>query len=660
MTPRSLATVVALASLVAATSIAEPARAQPTPKTLTFEATGVLGEPTGSGWHELSVRVTNEGNARRAGVLVLAHESDEEEAHLTLPFDLAPGSTAVMRAPTYLGNYGRVELRLVDEGERVLETESVNAHAVGAAGATLLTLHERIFVGGQGLRTRRPQVLPETGELLLPERAAAYSSVSMVLAPSAKVVALQGAQLDALAGFVLAGGTLAITPSRPEDLRHPTLVALLGAEARQVPFDEAHMTIAELSGMWQGPPHVEPTAATRSRLASFAGGNLRPSFAGATASYGLGEVHVLGFDPDGVATDDPWTMHRIVHLVARAHDRRGTIVQHHGGAIRGSEQLEEVRRLLDPNESSRWAIAVATLLLGVYALLAGPFNFASATRKGKPLLALPRLVAISAGAFALVVALGAVAKGVSGRARHLTLIEAGAGMSEGTARRWRGLFTADSRELTVRGTHPDSVLGTTSTGTLKMRADADALRLVDLPVKPWQTIVVREDGFAALGEGIAIQPTAAGDVIVKNRVGRDLRAVILRLPGGSPRYFPRIADGERVAASAGREVGRTVRERPWIAATQRPSTSGVLEVRELAAEALGPIVDGDAPGLAQAWKTLELTADRADWLPLGVAVLLAQIDGGEGVTEDAGLAVDSARVLVRVLGFGGDVGGEGR
>ena len=39
---------------------------------------------------------------------------------------------------------------------------------------------------------------------------------------------LVGAELDALAGYVLAGGTLAINIVRPEDLRHPTLVSLVG------------------------------------------------------------------------------------------------------------------------------------------------------------------------------------------------------------------------------------------------------------------------------------------------------------------------------------------------------------------------------------------------------------------------------------------------
>jgi hypothetical protein len=36
-----------------------------------------------------------------------------------------------------------------------------------------------------------------------------------------------------------------------------------------------------------------------------------------------------------------------------------------------------------------------------------------------------------------------------------------------------------------------------------------------------------------------------------------------------------------------------------------------------------------------------------------VPVLLAQVEGGEGRTSDTGLRLDSDRVLVRVVGFGG-------
>ena len=44
---------------------------------------------------------------------------------------------------------------------------------------------------------------------------------------------------------------------------------------------------------------------------------------------------------------------------------------------------------------------------------------------------------------------------------------------------------------------------------------------------------------------------------------------------------------------------------------------------------------------------------RKNWFPTDVPVLLAQLEGGEGDQRDTGLTVDSDRVLVRVVGYGG-------
>jgi hypothetical protein len=62
----------------------------------------------------------------------------------------------------------------------------------------------------------------------------------------------------------------------------------------------------------------------------------------------------------------------------------------------------------------------------------------------------------------------------------------------------------------------------------------------------------------------------------------------------------------------------------------------------------------DAPGLGEAWAAMEEAAgDAVDWFPEGVPVLLAQIDGGEGRASDSGLRIESDRLLVRIVGFGG-------
>ena len=48
-----------------------------------------------------------------------------------------------------------------------------------------------------------------------------------------------------------------------------------------------------------------------------------------------------------------------------------------------------------------------------------------------------------------------------------------------------------------------------------------------------------------------------------------------------------------------------------------------------------------------------ILANQRFSLPAGVPVLFGQLDGGEGRVSDSGLRIDSDRVLVRVVGYGG-------
>jgi hypothetical protein len=69
---------------------------------------------------------------------------------------------------------------------------------------------------------------------------------------------------------------------------------------------------------------------------------------------------------------------------------------------------------------------------------------------------------------------------------------------------------------------------------------------------------------------------------------------------------------------------------------------------------LSPVLEADAPGLGEAWHALEEAADTtSDWFPGDVPVLLEQLDGGDGRASDAGLRLESDRLLVRVVGYGG-------
>jgi hypothetical protein len=275
----------------------------------------------------------------------------------------------------------------------------------------------------------------------------------------------------------------------------------------------------------------------------------------------------------------------------------------------------------------------------------------------------------------VVVGIGVSARGVTGKARHLTLVEGGAGMTKGAARRFRGFFTSKADELTVRTTDSTSVVSTavlpdTADRSENLIIDRDGARLADVSALPWQTVVVREDGFASLGDGIAILREGATDVAIINRSGRRMRAALLWIPGaaassagavapggsigtGDVRYFARIDDGARVLASAGEDVTARPDGRYWYSQVQATTRAGSVDLHHLHAQYLRKVLDADSTGLSDAWSALEEAAEVTDWFPGDVPVLLAQLDGGEGKTSDAGLRLESDRLLVRIVGWGG-------
>ena len=672
---------------LAATSIAEvppPGRTN-----VSLEVAPLLGgtAPTPAGWSGFLVRVqNNEAKPLRGEVEVTSRlHSDQERFRATAPFVVGAGASVVVRLPTHGNVYGETVVIARDDTGTALgshTTAVTNMQTVflldvsetsrlrGAIGDASISPQFSPWGGygaygaGPQLAVGSPRFDPATGDPILPDRAALYAPASAVLLRSDVLVKIGAAELEALSGYVLAGGTLAVALARPEDLRSPVLGAFAGGEITQAsPHSE---TLRELvlpsapSNATKTIPFAESASEEVGKaLVGFSGGNLRGSRYGASATYGLGEVHLLAFDPTRKpAVDDPWVQARVLDLSRRAFDRRSTVVYRQGGSP-GTVNLDRVRQTLDPNESSRWAIAVAALLLIVYAVLAAPMNFTMHANKGKPLRALVWLPILSGIAFIAVVFIGLVAKGLTGRSRHLTLVEAGAGMTKGTARRWRGFFTPRSKDLTVRTSDGTSVVTTAvvaapATIDDHMLVDRDGARLVDLAILPWQTVVVREDGFADVGEGISIVHEGEKDTAVTNRSGRNLRAALLVLPGVQPRYFPMIKDGEKVTASAGKDLKTVPQGSVWLRQVNGTRRAGTLDLHPLGANFLNTLLEPDAPGLGEAWWAVEQSSGGlVDWFPEDVPVLIGQLDGGEGKTSDAGLKLEQDRLLVRVVGYGG-------
>lgn len=698
---------------------------------LSLRASPVFGTDAacGEGWLELITTVDNPGSVPLKGTLEIessygAYSGGAMDSRFLAraPFHVQPRAEAVLRIPVRGATYSIPNLTIsaVAEGGGKLAETSVS---LGTSLAPLLVdIDEpsRLSLVMRGwpmtpgwrppaspyaspgtttaLTVGSPAVDGTTGDVILPEHAAGYSSATVVVVPSERLARLQGAELDALVGWVLGGGTLAVFPTRPEDLRAGVLTTLVGGGIATVPPPAVMMTLpgAYRSGGapsfapgspptpapwgpsvpstppgfdagsatpigWVVPVRTTPLGASaaigpsstlRPRLVGYSGGNLRASEYGATATYGLGQVHVLGFDPTtSPALEDPWMQGRILDMVNDAWDRHALVAFPDGAGARGAN-LYDVHRALDPNENFRPALGIAAILLVIYSIAVGPLTFMRAHRRGRPLDPLVWAPVTSAACFALIVLVGLAGKGWSGRARHIALVEAGAGMSRGSVRRFRGFFASQTRAMRVRASEPASVLEVVTTdshsqGAAVLRLDKEGASLEELTSLPWQTVVVSEDGFTELGGGIAVREKADGSVVVANHSGRDLENVLVWAPKTDATYFARIAAGDTILSSSGRTV--------FTASSRRPATAGTRTVHILDPSRFTMVLGHSLDDMMTQWSAMSSAAggSATDWWPDDVPVVMGELHGGEGVKVDGGLRVESDVLLFRVVGEGG-------
>jgi hypothetical protein len=364
-------------------------------------------------------------------------------------------------------------------------------------------------------------------------------------------------------------------------------------------------------------------------------------------------VHVLGFDPASPpAIEDGWAHARLLEMLDEAWDRHALVVFPHGSGVQHATNLYEVRRALDPNENFRPALGVAAILLVLYSIATGPIAFLRAQRRLRPFAPLLWSAVASAGCFALLVVVGLAGKGWSGRARRFALVEAGAGMSRGSVRRFRGFFSSQTRAMRVRGSEPGSVLDVMTSdsgdqGPAVLRIDKEGASLEGLTSLPWQTVVVSEDGFVDLRGGIGVREKPDGSVVVSNHTGRKLKDVVVWAPKSDASWFPTVAEGESVLSTSGRTL--------FVPSARVSGTAGSRTVHALDAARFSTVLGGRAiEEMAQAWSALGSAAGSSvDWWPDSVPVVLGEIVGGERRSSDAGLPVESDRLYFRVVGEGG-------
>ncbi|MFP6685605.1 MAG: hypothetical protein VB934_12865, partial [Polyangiaceae bacterium] len=343
------------------------------------------------------------------------------------------------------------------------------------------------------------------------------------------------------------------------------------------------------------------------------------------------------------AVESVFVVARMLQLVERSERRRPASLFPISTAFRPDDRLG---REPDPNVGSRWPIAFGGLLLLLYSVVAGPLNFARHRKRGRPLHSLRALPILSLGTFLLIALVGTFAKGCSDRSRRLVLAELGAGSTHGHATRWRSFFGPRATTLGVGTNHQGSVVGAAiddnGSALAELRVVRDALRLENLQVRPWQTAIVRDNSPIDLPGSISLLDDGSGGVTVVNRTGKNLRGLVLWLPSGTLKLGAKLADGE------------TVNSHALSAIPQCLGASTLPALFTIDSGHCGETMAKVSPGLEHAWIAIsQQSSPHRIWFPDDVPVLLAQVDGGDGETRDAGMKLEHNRLLIRVVGYGG-------
>jgi len=612
------------------------------------------------------VNITNRGETNLVGRVQLQSRPDAEDdaphVFAERSFNVAPDSVEHLELPVHDAAVADLQLAAFDENGKPIAV--VTAGTSAPSEPLLVDLTEPSIIGpkvaGRPLDTR---FVPSSfvhysvpalavaklerdlldDRLLLPKWPTSYASATVVLLRSSQLMGLPTEQLKALAGWVLGGGSLAVVINRAEDLMAAALIGMVGGKVTDHPFDpKTAPPPANERLPRKGAPSKGPSKEVLEDLILYTGGNLRATQWGSAASYGLGEVHLLSFDPTlDHHAHDPWVQKQVLSLCSYAWDRTAHLVFPLGSTTFEDQVQSDLRDVLDPSQASLWSILVAGFLLVGYAAVAGPLNFYLARRSGNGVRALIRVPVLAAVTSACLVLLGMVSKGGSGHAHRLTLLELGAGVERGASVRYRSFFT-DAELLSITPTTELGlldVLGPRGQTPRSLEIGPRGAKIGSVHHRPWQTMFVREDGAMGLGKGVALLRDQSKIMLV-NGTGYDLVAVLLHMPGGDVRFFPRIVRNQKVSSSEGDLVR--------VAAGGNP-----LIIHDLDLSDLKYRLERVAPGSAQAWLALNATSHRAvDWWPSDVPVLMAQVDA-PAAARDANLPLKGDRLMLRVVGFGG-------
>jgi hypothetical protein len=177
--------------------------------------------------------------------------------------------------------------------------------------------------------------------------------------------------------------------------------------------------------------------------------------------------------------------------------------------------------------------------------------------------------------------------------------------------------------------------------------------LVGYEAMPSQTVLLREDGVTTIGDGLSItHGKTPADLVLTNRTGKKLRALVVKLPDDTFRYAESLDDGASVESGA---LASGNKDFITWSRSSHTRPAGAVQVHPLEGARLnGALREAKEKDAGLAWAAMDaVNGDAVDWFPTGLPVVLAAVDGGEGRTTDSGVKVERDIMLVRVVGWGG-------
>lgn len=535
-----------------------------------LEVGSVLGEVRSE--NELLVRIRNPERREIHGTIAIEDRSPIPHVLARTPFVAAPAASSFVKVPLATPAYG-TELVAVARDEAGREVGRAIESSRGSGNFVLLELPPKDTkllpfhidprgsaalrrIGGNATITTAPAD-ETTGAHILPDRPSSYAHVAIVVAPASELESLAGADRDVLVGWVKGGGALAIAVREPADLARPVLVSLVGAGVQAAPFERRTPDQEELEEKEDEDGSVSAaTPAVQAKLSGFAGGRLRRSRFGAVADVGLGNVHLLAIDPwSKEANGDRWVQTQIVDVVADEPAR--TAIGH--TSLDDGFYSEPIIRALDANDSFRLALAIATLILVLYAIVVGPILFRRLAKRGPVLAPYRWTVMASAATFTAVVVIGLVAKGGFGsRSRGLALVEVASGEPLGVLRSYRSFYGSSGQVISIAAHAPRSAFAEPSVrGATVATSATGASTLEHVAVRPWETVVVREDATITIGQGITITQEGV-DLVVTNRSGIRIRDAIISSAELGCLGLGTIDDGARASSHGASRLEDTI------------------------------------------------------------------------------------------------------